>query len=83
MSGYYVLLDKGDYINKRAMNKHERIVGTVAAVYFPLVTSIYLLWSFLGSAWDTSWIIWPVAGILFGAFAGGTAAWFATKGEEK
>ena len=30
---------------------------------------IYLLWSFLFSAWDISWIIWPVTAVAFAIFA--------------
>jgi len=78
-SGYDVLLGKGDYSNKTKNNKAERIIGTVASVYWPLMVAIYLLWSFIGDAWGISWLIWPVAGILFGAFAGGVSTWLDTK----
>lgn len=43
-------------------------MGAVAAVYWPLVTAVFLVWGFLGY-WDICWIIWPVAGVLFGAVA--------------
>jgi hypothetical protein len=52
----------------------RRIVGVIAAFYWPLVTAIFLAWSFIGSAWGTSWIIWPVAAVLFGAIAAGGEA---------
>lgn len=45
------------------------LTGLVAAVYWPLTVAIYLGWSFLGDAWDRSWVIWPVAGVLFAAVA--------------
>ncbi len=47
------------------------IVGVIASFYWPLVVAIYLAWSFIGNAWDRSWIIWPICGVLFGALAGG------------
>lgn len=50
------------------------IVGVVASFYWPLLTAIYLAWSFIGNAWGHSWIIWPVGGVLFGAIAAGTGA---------
>lgn len=50
------------------------IVGVIASFYWPLAVVIYLAWSFIGDAWDTSWIIWPIAGVLFGALAGGFGA---------
>lgn len=47
------------------------LVTVIAAFYWPLVVAIYLAWSFIGNAWDRSWIIWPICGVLFGALAGG------------
>ncbi|MCL2071192.1 MAG: permease prefix domain 1-containing protein [Oscillospiraceae bacterium] len=72
------LLGRGDYKNKsikQANQKAERVIGTVASVFWPLSTAAYLLWSFVGNAWGISWIIWPVAGVLFGAFSGGISTW--------
>jgi len=80
LDSYDVLLNKGDYANKETFNeighKLGRIIGTVAAVYWPVMAAAYLLWSFIGNAWHNSWIIWPVAGVLFGAFSGGISVWF-------
>lgn len=67
---YDVLLGKGEYADKRATNDTERAIGGLAAVYWPAVTAVYLAWSFIGDAWDRSWIVWPVAGVLFGALYG-------------
>ena len=78
-SAYNILLSKGDYKNKAKNNKAERIIGTVAAVYWPAVTAVFLLWSFGWGSWDRSWVIWPVAGVLFGAIAGGVAVWFSSE----
>lgn len=36
-------------------------------MYWCLVTAIYLAISFYTREWQTTWIIWPVAGVLFGA----------------
>ena len=78
-SSYNVLLNKGDYKNKVKNNKAERIISTTAAVYWPAATAIFLFWSFVWDAWDVSWVIWPVAGVLFGAIAGGVAVWFGSE----
>jgi len=78
-SAYDILLGKGDYIDKARNSKAERIIGTAASVYWPFVVAIYLLWSFLSGAWDRSWLIWPVAGLLFGALSGGISTWLGTK----
>ena len=43
------------------------ITGMIAGVYWPLAAAVYLGWSFIGDAWDRSWVIWPIAGVLFAA----------------
>jgi len=80
-SAFDILLGKGEYANKVKNTKAERIIGTVASVYWPFVVALYLLWSFLSSDWRITWVIWPVAGVLFGALSGGIGAWFGTKGK--
>lgn len=55
-------------------DEEHGLVGIIASFYWPLTVVIYLTWSFLGDAWGTSWIIWPIAGVLFGALAGGFGA---------
>ena len=39
------------------------------AGYWPIMVTIYLTWSFIGDAWGTSWILWPIAGVAFGAIS--------------
>lgn len=39
--------------------------GTIMSIYWPSITCIYLCWSFLTFDWHITWIIWPVASILF------------------
>lgn len=56
-------------------NEGERsLVGVIAAFYWPLLTAIFLAWSFIGNAWGQSWIVWPIGGVLFGAIAAGVGA---------
>ena len=74
-SAYDVLLNAGDYANKGKYPRYARMIGTIAAIYWPIVGAGYLLWSFLADAWHISWIIWPAAGGVFGAIAGGLAVW--------
>lgn len=61
-----------------AREEHARqkdpVANAVAGVYWPLVVVAYLTWSFLGDAWDRSWVIWPITGVLFGAVMAGLAA---------
>lgn len=37
----------------------------ISSVYWLLVVGAYLLWSFTTSAWAISWIVWPLAGVLY------------------
>ena len=38
----------------------------VSAIYWGLMTAGYLGYSFITMDWQRSWIIWPVAGVLYG-----------------
>lgn len=64
---YNVLLQEEDY-TKRKKEGHDTI-DIVAGVYWPVVVCIYLASSFITGGWGYTWIIWPVAGVLFGAIA--------------
>ncbi|MCR4716432.1 MAG: permease prefix domain 1-containing protein [Lachnospiraceae bacterium] len=53
-------------------NKNEQInfvkykskkAETIVELYWPTVTCIYLIVSFLTFAWGITWIIWPIAGV--------------------
>ena len=60
--GYDRLLEEGDYsrLNKKA--------GRYDGVYWAIATAVYLGWSFVTSRWEYTWIVWPVAGVLFAAY---------------
>ncbi|MEB4615175.1 permease prefix domain 1-containing protein [Leucobacter sp. M11] len=57
-----------------APDGERSLVGVIAAFYWPLLTAIYLGWSFIGSAWHLSWVVWPIGAVLFGALAAGSGA---------
>ena len=38
----------------------------VSAIYWGVVTAGYLAYSFVTMDWQRSWIVWPVAGVLYG-----------------
>lgn len=74
---YNILLSEGDYSPemRRRMNEGSgRIVGIVASTYWPLMVCIFLIWGLVFNGWHIAWIIWPIAGILFGAFSAVTSA---------
>ena len=61
------LLQEGDYsVETKRRNKK---VGWIAPLYWLLATAIYLAYSFATNNWERSWIVWPVAGVLFAAVA--------------
>lgn len=66
--GYQMLLEEGDY--SRESKETSKKYGLVSGVYWCLVVAAFLLWSFIGNRWDQSWIIWPVAGLAYGAILG-------------
>lgn len=39
-------------------------VAAIMSVYWPTVTCLYLIWSFITFDWWISWVIWPIAGII-------------------
>lgn len=57
------LLQEGDYTSEA--KEKNRIKDAVGLVYWLIATAVYLAWSFLTNAWDITWIVWVVAGILF------------------
>ena len=66
-SGSYTkLLQEGDYTPEK--KRMLRGSGAPAQIYWCVVTAAYLAVSFLTNRWDLTWIVWPVAGVLFPVF---------------
>ncbi len=66
--GFDKLLQMGEYT---AENKSfNRKTAPVASIYWCVVVAIYLWWSFRSGDWGYTWVVWPVAGVLWGAVAG-------------
>ena len=63
-----VLLKEGDYTvkAKRSNKKLDNVTG----IYWSVVTAGFLLYSFVTNDWARSWIVWPVAAVLFAAYRG-------------
>lgn len=62
------LLEEGDYTREKKQS------SGIAGFYWCLITAAYLGASFLTKRWDMTWIIWPCAGVFWGAIAGLMAA---------
>ena len=65
---FHQLLEEDDY--SREAKSAEKRFGWIAGSYWLFVTAGYLAWSFITNNWDRSWIVWPVAGVLYGALYG-------------
>ena len=59
------LLQEGDYT--RTKKKTSSITGVMSTVYWCVAAAVYLACSLPGHSWRESWVIWPVAGVLFAA----------------
>ncbi|MFC0582123.1 hypothetical protein ACFFFR_06975 [Micrococcoides hystricis] len=47
----------------------NRIIDRIVGPYWIAAIAIFLIWSFGWNAWHQSWIVWPIAGVLFGLLA--------------
>ena len=62
--GYQMLLEQGDYTRSAKRNNRK-----YSGIYWGIVTAGYLAASFITNRWDRTWIVWPVAGVLYGVLA--------------
>lgn len=73
---YNKLLQRDEFtVEKKELNKKTASIG---GVYWLIIVAIYLGYSFITNKWVSSWIIWPVAGVLFAALCG-IVSWFNKK----
>ena len=67
-SSYDTLLQEGEYTIEE---KHvKKKTDSFSGAYWCLIVVIYLGWSFWTNNWKFTWIIWPVAGVLYAAVLG-------------
>lgn len=59
------LLQEGDYSLKK--KNRSPAVRAITSAYWLVVVAIYLAFSFRTWEWKNTWVIWPVAGVLFAA----------------
>ena len=67
-SSYDTLLQEGDFTKKEKLAKKK--TETFTGAYWCLVTAVYLGWSLWTKQWDITYIIWPVAAVLYAAMYG-------------
>ena len=65
---YQILLEEGDYTREnKEKNKHT---GFLAPAYWCIVIVVFLTWSYLSKNWHQTWIVWPIAAVLYVAVVG-------------
>ncbi len=64
-SGMQKILQSGDYAP--AEKKRSKTENALSAAYWLIATAVYLAWSFSTGGWKETWIVWPVAGVLYAA----------------
>ena len=62
---YQKLLEEGDYTVENKLKAKRN--NNISIIYWGVITAIFLAYSFVTMDWGRSWIIWPVAAVLFGA----------------
>ena len=66
-SSYQQILGEGEYTKENL--SHNEKFDRFSGFYWPIIVSAYLLWSFISNDWNITWIIWPVAALLFAALS--------------
>lgn len=56
-----------------ARPKRRSVIGVIAACYWPLLLTLYLVWSLIGNARGASWVIVPIGTALFAPITAGCA----------
>ena len=67
-SSYDTLLQEGDFTKKEKLAKKK--TETFTGAYWCLTTAVYLGWSLWTKQWDITYMIWPVAAVLYAALYG-------------
>lgn len=65
---FHILLQEGDYSEDKKVEQKKK--ERIPAIYWCIVTAIYLGISLLTEEWGKTWIIWPSAAVLYGAVLG-------------
>lgn len=67
MGAYIALLQEGDYAKQ--VKEKNPLFAAITTAYWLVATVIYLVWSFTTNDWKITWIVWAVAGVLYGAIS--------------
>lgn len=62
-ASYKRLLREGEF--SRAERGRSRLLSAISTAFWLTATAVYLAWSFAANDWKLTWIVWPVAGVLY------------------
>lgn len=62
-ASYDKLLEEGEYTREEKAGRSAS--GAISTAYWLVMVAIYLAISLPSDRWDRSWILWPVAGLLY------------------
>lgn len=57
------LLREGEFSDRG--KRKNKITEAIGRAYWLIATAVYLGWSFFTNDWHITWIVWPIAGVLF------------------
>lgn len=60
---YEKLLQEGDYTVEN--KKIFPLTSNISSIYWGVALAIYLAWSLYTMNWQITWVLWPVAGVLY------------------
>ena len=67
MGSYNKLLEEGDFTRKEKAK--SPVAASFNTIYWLSVTAVFLLFQLaIPGTWENAWVIWPIAGVLFGVF---------------
>lgn len=56
---------EGSFYEKKEIRRYtNKKAALIMSVFWPSITCIYLIWSFITFNWEYTWIIWPVAAVV-------------------
>ncbi len=56
-----LLKDVDEYESPQA----KKLSDLVSGVYWAVAITVFFVWGFLFDGWERSWVVWPVAGVLY------------------
>lgn len=64
---FNMLLEEGDYTRQKKADRGG-MISAISKAYWIIVVVIFLISGFIGSGVAHSWIIWPIAGLIYAAW---------------